>query len=141
MAYSSYADLQKVVESALLVELTDDEGIGSANPLITTRISQAIADADSIIDGHIRPLSVVPNIIKKISMDLALYELYCRRGARLGMPEYISTKQKDAMRMLESMRDGKMDIGTSASPADNLTETVDCSEGNLLFTGSTLEEF
>lgn len=141
MSYSSYADLQKVVEAALLIELTDDEGIGSGNPLILTRVAQAISDADSVIDAHIRPLTTVPAIIKKISMDLALYELYCRRGARLGIPDYIMVKQKDSMNMLSSMRDGKMDIGTDASPSDNLTETVEYSDGNSLFTSSTLEEF
>lgn len=130
MAYSTLADLKKAIPEANLVQLTDDEDRGSVNE---SRVTQAIQDADDLIDTYLRgkhtvPLATVPPIIRRYSCVLAIYYLYARR---LQDPtEAMGAMYKEAIRFLESVRDGKTQINDADSSANTggafLTNKATC---------------
>lgn len=147
MAYSTLTDLQNAVEATLLIQLTDDEALGAVN---TARINRAISAADATIDGHVRahynvPLSSpVPGLITKLSVDLSLFELYCRRASAFEMPDWIKRKHDDSMKMLVALRKGELDLGIEPPATESTAEiagyySYDGDDNN--FTPSSLEEF
>ena len=109
--YSSLEDIEKFVPQRSLAQLTDDEAGAEINQAV---VEEAIVAADEVIDAHLRgrytlPFEEIPPILKRISADIAIFHLYGRREGEL--PETISKKYKDAVRMLEAIRDGKLTIG------------------------------
>lgn len=118
MAYSSLEDLKKAIPETNIIQLTDDEGLGSVNQ---NRVDEAIAYADQMIDGYLRgryttPLSPVPGLIKKLSVDLAVFHLYSRR-LELEMPEAMMQRYKSAVKVLEQIQKGIVSLGIE--PADD----------------------
>lgn len=112
MAYSALADTQNQIEEAKLIQLTDDEGLGSVNE---ARVTRAIADADAEIDGYVGsryvvPLSPVPDSIRRLSVELAIYNLYARRDK---VPEHRVERYKGAVKLLEQIALGKISLGPS----------------------------
>jgi len=70
----------------------------------------AAADADSLIDGYLAaryavPLSNVPTLIREIAADLTRYELYDDAP-----PKEVTARRDAAIKHLEALRDGKMDL-------------------------------
>lgn len=109
--YSSLADILKFVPERSLAQLTDDEAGAAVNEAV---VNEAIVAADEVIDAHLRgrytiPFEETPPILKRISADIAVFHLYGRRESDI--PKTIETKYKDAVRMLEAIRDGKLTIG------------------------------
>ncbi len=117
MAYSTYIDLKKMIPEETLVQLTDDEGAGTANQ---ARISEAVAQADADIDGYLGaryavPLAEpIPAVIRKLSVDLAVYHLYSRRLEEI--PETRAERYKNALRMLEGIAKGLISLGATPAP-------------------------
>lgn len=144
MSYSALADLQAAVESALLVQLTDDAASGSVD---SAKIARAIADADAVIDAHLRahystPLaSPTPALVRMLSVDLALHQLYERRAAHFGMPEHMRDKHKNAMALLGKIREGAIDLGIEPPPAESSAEVATYQTSDQHFTADTLEDF
>lgn len=101
-----------------LVQLTDDEGYGTVNQ---TRIDEAIAQADAEIDSYcggrysIPFAAPAPDIAKKISVDIAIYNLYSRRVEVI--PEVRADRYKNAIRQLEGISKGIISIGEDPAPA------------------------
>ena len=111
MAYSLISDLREAVPDTILIQVTDDNGLGA---IIEQRVTYAIAEADALIDTYLNgkyttPLSPVPAALKRISMDLALYYLYKRR--QFEVSDTLMQSYKEAIRLLESIRDGKTTLG------------------------------
>ena len=109
--YSSREDIQKFVPERSLAQLTDDEAGAAVNEAV---VNEAIVAADEVIDAHLRgrytiPFPETPPILKRISADIAVFHIYGRRESDI--PKTIETKYKDAVRMLEAIRDGKLTIG------------------------------
>ncbi|WP_425099138.1 gp436 family protein [Tropicibacter sp. S64] len=80
MAYSTQADLEKHYGTALLVNLTD-RGELASGVIDADVVTQAIADADAMIDGYIKtrytlPLDGVPDPIGVLSRRIAIYNLH-----------------------------------------------------------------
>ena len=120
MAYSTIDDIRALLPEDELLRLTDDEGLGSVN---TARVDAAIARADADIDSYCAarysvPVTPVPQLLKSISVDLAVYDLYSR--AVISMPEVRGRRQRDARKHLEDIAGGRATLGTSEvpSPAD-----------------------
>lgn len=143
MSYSSQTDLTNEIGEATVRELSDDLNSGSID---SDKVNRAISNADAVIDAHIRshysvPLSSTPALIRKLSVDLATFNLYSRRGALFDIPNWIDTRQKDAMKMLASIRDGKIDLGIEPPPAISSAAVAKAEGEDYLFDASTLEEF
>ena len=87
MAYCTQDDIEKLLPEDTVDQLTDDEGTGAQ---VAARVSEAIAQADAEIDAwcgsrYSIPFTTVPDIIKKCSVDIAIYNLYSR--TQEGIPE------------------------------------------------------
>lgn len=114
--YCSIDDIRKNIPDVSLIELTDDNGTGQIENSI---VSEAIAYADSTIDGYLRgrynlPLNPVPKIIQKISIDIAIYHIYSRRF-ELEMPEGMQKRYENAIKLLENIQKGVIAFNMSDS--------------------------
>lgn len=145
MAYSTYADLKKAIPEETLIQLTDDEGAGTVNQ---ARISEAIAQADANIDGYLGaryavPLAApVPAVVRMLSVDLAVYNLYSRRLETI--PETRADRHKNALRMLEGIAKGLISLGATPAPEavpDAGGPEATRSPSDRTFTKTTLEGY
>ena len=112
--YCTLADIQSTVPENDLIELTDD----SLPPATVdqVKVDRAISDAGVLIDGSLRgryslPLAPVPGLINTLAVDLAIYRLYSRR-IKLQPPEVVGERHKEALKLLEQIRSGRISLGT-----------------------------
>jgi len=111
MAYSTLADVQDQLSEAELIGLTDDAAAGTVDADVVAR---AVADADEEIDGYVGnrakvPLSPVPGIVRKISVDVAIYNLYARRHNSI--PEIREKRYDNAVKFLGKVAMGAITLG------------------------------
>jgi phage gp36-like protein len=117
MAYATIDDLRAQLDEATLVQLTDDEGQGSVNE---NRATRAIADAQAEIDGYLGgrysvPLQEpVPESVRRLAVELAIYNLYARRGT---VPDIRAERKKECVAFLEALGTGKISLGLDPEPA------------------------
>lgn len=81
MAYSTENDLLSMIPVKELAELTTDSGDTPDSQVVADAISRADAEIDSYVGiRYTLPLTVVPDQLKGLSIDMALYHLYSRRS-------------------------------------------------------------
>ena len=142
MAYSTITDILNQLDEQTLIQLTDDAGMGAVNQSV---ITAAIADADSEIDSYCGsrydvPLSSATGMIRKISVDMAIYNLYGRRSQ--GPPETVAERYKNAVRFLRDVSAGKVTLGANAPTEPESSgpqSTTD--KDDRIFTKTTLANF
>jgi phage gp36-like protein len=143
MPYCTLTDIKKMIPEAVVIQLTDDEGLGA---VVESRVNEAIAQADAEIDSYCGtkyavPFSAVPDIVKKCSVDLAIYNLYSRRVEEI--PGTRADRYKNAIRQLEGIAKGLISIGEDPAPAgasDSGAE-VNVSSEDRIFTRDKLAGF
>lgn len=118
MAYCDIDDILEQVSEDELIGLTDDSGTG----VVDTAVSRSIADADSEIDSYCGtryavPFSTVPAIVRKLSVDIALYNLYSRRS-HTDMPAIRQARYDAAIRMLKAVASGLVTLGADGPAPD-----------------------
>ncbi len=133
MAYSTLADIKKLIPEDVSIQLTDDEGSGTVNQ---TRVDEAIAQADGEINGYLAgrytvPLSTVPALIRKFSVDIAIYNLYSRKTE--DMPKTRVDRYNNAIRTLEAIAKGTISLGVSPDPGDEMQIKTSTSEDDRKF--------
>jgi phage gp36-like protein len=112
MPYCTVTDMLKLVDEATLTQLSDLSNTGTIDYVV---VDEAIETADAQIDGFIAnkvdtvPLVTVPVLISKISCKMALHELYTNKMMSC-VPESVADWYKDCLRVLESIRSGKMHL-------------------------------
>ena len=116
MPYSTLADIIDRIDEEILIQLTDDEGIGQVNE---DKVATAIAEADGEIDSYLSrrytlPLSSVPTVIKKLSVDIAIWNLYTRRDK---VEEARKSRYDAAVKLLTYISDGKATLGVDPEPS------------------------
>lgn len=143
MAYSTIDDIKKLIPETSVIQLTDDEGNGLVNQ---ARVDEAIASADGEIDSYCGgrytvPFTTVPEIVKKISVDIAIYNLYSRKVETI--PETRAERYKNAIRQLESIAKGLVSIGIVPEPASSNAAPVytNRTEDDRIFTKDNLSGF
>ncbi|MCP4259091.1 MAG: DUF1320 domain-containing protein [Planctomycetes bacterium] len=125
MPYSTLTDIKKVIPEDTIIQLTDDTGNAAVD---TVKVDEAIAQADGEIDTYVGakytvPLSVpIPDIIRGISCDIAIYKLYKRRMEDI--PETRDTSYTRAVKLLKEIRDGKQPLPIATAPAAGLSSGV-----------------
>ncbi|MDA8168675.1 MAG: DUF1320 domain-containing protein [Nitrospiraceae bacterium] len=131
MAYCTHSDIAKTAPEEDLIALTDDEKLGVANE---ERITGAIERADSLIDAYCRqaygvPFTPVPELIKSLSADIALYNLYTRKVD--AVPEARSQRYRDALSVLDAIAKGTMPLPLAGNggPESSAAEKVFTDEG------------
>jgi phage gp36-like protein len=137
MAYSLLADIKKLIPEETLIQLTDDEGAGIVNQV---RLDEAIAHADEEINSYlglrynIPFASPIPGIVKKMSVDITIYNLYSRKLETI--PSTRGDRYKNAIRMLEGISKGTVSIGESTEPAGETDQVkADRTAEDRIFTG------
>jgi len=154
--YCSQSDLEEVIDQATIVRLTDDEALATdptdldasivENAAIGSRLSRALADATATVDGFLRtryhlPLSPVPPYIRKLAVDLALFNLFSRRSHQMGMPDERAAAHKAARSALELMRKGELDAGSEPQPTESSAVIADTDGPDREFTHDTMKDF
>lgn len=109
MPYCTQADLINQIPETYLIELTDDAEAGTID---SDKVTRAIVDADDEINLYCRkyytvPFTTVAGIIRKFSVDIAIYNLYSRRRS---IPEERVTRYADAITTLKSIAAGEFFI-------------------------------
>jgi len=156
MAYCTSTDIEARIPAQRIIQLTDDEHLAEArgtlaaaevaNSSITTRITGAIEDADTTVDSYIRklyatPLTTTPNTIRKVSVDLAVFNLHGRRDGELDLPESVRMRHTEAIRMLKGINTGAIDVGIEAVPASSAKSVADADGATRVFTTDSLADF
>ena len=143
MAYSTLDDIKKLLPEEALIQLTDDENLGVVNQ---GRVDEAIAQADAEINSYCAskytvPFTTVPAIAKKISVDLAIYNLYSRKVDII--PETRAERYKNAIRQLEGISKGTISLGVDPAPAATTEGGAETNkaESDRIFTRDKLEGF
>lgn len=118
MPYCVLSDILAIVPEAKLLQLTDDSGLGAVD---SDRVDQAAADASSEIDGYLAaryavPVNPVPDLVRKLAVDLVVYNLYARRVNEV--PESHKDRYKNAIRLLENIAKGVVTLGTLNPPEE-----------------------
>ena len=101
------------IPEAVLIRLTDDEGAGSVH---TARAEAAISAAQALVDSALSrvydvPLGDPPELVKSLTRDLAVYNLYMRVGS---LPEEVKSAYENAAGILDKVADGLFQIGLDA---------------------------
>lgn len=120
MAYCTLDDLKKLISVQTLLQLTDDEGIGSfvVDPpnLPYLVVLQAITDAETLINSYLGgrytvPVTKVPvpPMIVQIAQNLALCNLYDRKRD-LDLPEGIKYRRDRHIGFLKDIGNEKAEI-------------------------------
>lgn len=143
MAYCTLDDLKKNIDEAVIEQLTDDENSGSIS---TARVAEAIANADSLIDGfcggrYSVPFSQPPALIRNISIRLAIYYLHERRGR---ISDKLERSYDAQLKLLKQLSDGTISLGVQPEPEANSAGDVaagDCDEDDREFTKDRLAYF
>ncbi|MDN3515363.1 MAG: DUF1320 domain-containing protein [Candidatus Brocadia sp.] len=142
MSYSTLTDIKKLIPETTVIQLTDDENTGSADQ---SRVDEAIAQADAEIDSYCGgryavPFTTVPDIVKKISVDIAIYNLYSRKVEEI--PETRAERYKNAIRQLGDIAKGIISIG---EPEGDVPEAggvqINTTTDDRVFTKDTMGNF
>lgn len=114
MAYSTPTDVRDLISEEELAQLTAQSG-----PVDEAQVTAAISDADAEMDAYLGavytvPVSPVTSILIKISVDIAIYNLFGRRSV---MTDVRRQRYEDAIALLKMIAAGKATIGTPVAPA------------------------
>lgn len=110
MAYSTLQDLKAYIPKNIIIQATDDNGVGEID---TEIVNEFIDRSDKKIDGFLRgryPVPItdtVPEMIQDISTTLTGYALY-RRKLQTTLPDAISKDYDNVMKMLFKIQEGKV---------------------------------
>lgn len=142
MAYSTIDDIRKLLPEQELIALTDDEALGVVNQ---GRVDEAIAQADAEVDSYCAvrysvPVAPVPALLRKFSVDIALYSLYSR--AVQSAPEVRAERYRATVRQLEGISKGTLTLGVEeAEAADSSGAETNKTEDTSVFTRKGMEGF
>jgi phage gp36-like protein len=140
MPYCLQADIEEQISQDELVELTDDSGVGVVD---TSAVTRAIADADAEIDSYCGsrytpPFDPVPVMIRKLSVDIAAYNLFSRRSA-LKIPNERQKRYENSIRFLRDVAKGLISLGADApsEPDDSQPQTTRTHADRIFTSGKT----
>lgn len=139
--YCTLDDIKKLLPEEIVIQLTDDEGQGEVNP---GRVDEAISQADAEIDSYCAvryrvPFDPVPDLVKKCSVDLAIYNLYSRRAEEI--PQTRTDRYRNAIRQLEGISKGTVSLGVDPPPQSGTQgERPDISGPTRIFSRSRMED-
>jgi phage gp36-like protein len=140
MAYSTQDDLLTMISQAELAALSAEAGDEPDAQVV----AEAIARADAEIDAacglrYTVPFAPVPERVKSLSGDLAIYHLYSRRGIA---PAVWRQKYLDGLAFLKQVAAGQATLaGSGGEPPAAERQSPDFLSANRLFSRDTLGEW
>lgn len=122
--YCTLTDITALIPEQTVINLTDDSGIGVIEQ---ASVDAAISDADAEIDSYcagryLVPFgsalgTTVPAVIVKVSVDVAIYNLYSRCAEKI--PESREARYKNAIALLKEIAKGVVTLGQVPAPEAN----------------------
>jgi phage gp36-like protein len=140
MSYCTQDDLVKMIPLTELAELTTEAGETPDSSVVAEAISKAEAEIDSYLGvKYAVPLSPVPGQVKALSVDLALYHLYCRRSIA---PAVRRQKYEDAVAFLKQVAAGQAVVeGLGGEAPATTREVEELTSAPRVFQRDTLGEW
>ncbi len=138
MSYCSETDILKVIKKAEYDKLT------AADAGVTTSAAikdNAIADADSLINGYLRnvivtlPLLPVPASIKACSVDITIFNLHARIQYD-DIPQFWKDRYDSKIAFLKDISKGIVGLDQTV-PSSNESSSVDVNQNDNVFGRST----
>jgi len=139
MAYATYSDLCKSIDSNLVADLCGDAGqpVYGDNPVVAWHLSQASGriramarTRSTYTDEQLDALALASDpMLTGLTVNLAAYSLCARRGGEV--PPNVADGYKQALSDLEALRDGGMIFGAVGAAANAGLPTVQA-VGNAL---------
>jgi phage gp36-like protein len=118
MAYLTNADIEERLGSRTYIQLTDDEGTGSAD---TDKVDEVRLGAEGEVDSYLARRYAVPidvtahaelaGVLKSMALDIAEFRLHCRRPP---VPREVVDKRDAAVRWLDQVARNEISL-----PADS----------------------
>lgn len=138
MAYAVQQDITDRYGEAFLTTLADRNGDGIVD---AAAVSKALADASTEIDSYLAaryplPLAVVPEVLTRLAVDIAVYRLGYAPGA--GADESKRERYEDAVALLRDLSKGTASLGIE-SPAPSVGGVVTVAGSERLFTRDTMK--
>ncbi|MEW6658156.1 MAG: DUF1320 domain-containing protein [Thermodesulfobacteriota bacterium] len=140
MAYSTQDDLLTMISQGELAALTAESGEVPDGQVVAEAISRADAEIDAACGlRYAVPLAPVPERVKTLSADLAIYHLYSRRSVA---PEVWQQKYRDALAFLKQVAAGQATLaGSGGEPPAATREAAEMDSNQRLFSRDTLGEW
>lgn len=110
MGYCTKDDLLTKIPEDYLTDLADDDGDGIIeDSVVNEAIEQASAEIDAYVGSRYpTPLSSVPKIIKKLCIDIAIYNLHLRSDK---VTDAWKDVYKNAVELLKAISKGDITLG------------------------------
>jgi phage gp36-like protein len=138
MAYCTQSDLITMIPLQELAELTADSGDTPDSQVVDEAIHRADAEIDAYLGmRHTLPLSPLPDQVKGLSIDMALYHLYSRRSVA---PTVRRQKYEAAVAFLKLVAAGEAileDAGDAPSSGDQVLVGSEFASATRVFTRNT----
>lgn len=117
--YCTLADLKKRLDLQKLIEISndrdnpvlDDQGNPTVNEVnVSMAIQESGAEMDAYLGGRYPvPLSPVPDVVVKLAVDIAIYNLFSR-GWMQEEDQTIYSRYRRAIKLLEKMASGEVQL-------------------------------
>ncbi|MBN1344513.1 MAG: DUF1320 domain-containing protein [Phycisphaerae bacterium] len=117
MGYVTNADIEARLGSRAYVELTDDDGTGTAD---LEKVDEARLGAEGEVDSYLARQYAVPvdvtvdetlaGLLKSVTLDLVVFRLHCRRPP---VPEDVLDCRDAAIAWLGRVAEGEVVLQTS----------------------------
>lgn len=126
MAYCTLSDIEKCLDPNVLVYVTDDAGSGVVDE---DKVTEAIAKAGAEVESYCRasytvPFDPVPDLIRSLTCDIAVYNLFARRGFRENTADVaVQERHKNAAALLRDIARGLASVATG-TPEEPETYTA-----------------
>jgi len=128
MGYVTNADIEDRLGSTTYVQLTDDEGTGSAD---TDKVDEARLGAEGELDSYLARRYAVPidvtaheelaGLLKSIALDIAEFRL---QGRRPPVPSAVVDKRNAAVRWLQQVASGEIVLPSGSELPGNEAEGI-----------------
>lgn len=121
MRYCTMTDLTMAIPLQTLKQLSNDDACG--DEINHAVVEAAMAQAEETVDGYLRgryilPITPVPTLVKQYTIALARHWMYARRPEGSDLPDAVRATYKDAIKALETIRDGKLHLGVVVTGVD-----------------------
>lgn len=143
MSFATQQDLEEwcgINGEAELIQLTDPQNLAIDTVLLAAKGEQADAEINARISGLNLPLTApYPALLVNLHCKIWRYLLYTS-----GRPEHVSDDYKDAIKLLDAIRDGKATLGLAGDgtgPAAPNPDLPAFSAPDRVFTADTLADF
>lgn len=130
MPYATRQDLFDRHRPEVVLYAVDDEGLGQWTQEAEARVDQGLQDAADEIDSYLGqryslPITPVPRFLKKVTVDIAAYNIFGRRGFKEGTADDVVVQRyEQAVRWLKAVAKGEASLPADGSDPGGSGGTV-----------------